>query len=73
MKRILSILFAITLFSCHRYEVEITYCDGRPKDTITVRDMRAPFSGDIDNSKKAVPEYHMHMNVCDVKTLRKIE
>lgn len=57
---------------CHlnKYEVEITFCDSRPKKIVIIEEVEEPNYGYISTYKRAVPEYYNYINVCDVKVLR---
>lgn len=73
---ILFTFLVIVLSSCQEikeYEVEVTFCDGRPKKRIIVKDYDRQSNADVKTYKRAVPLYRGLLNVCDVKTLREIK
>ena len=51
------------------YKVEIEFCDGRPSVITTVKSTYVPSRTDINNIKRAVPEYKGYLNVCDLKVV----
>ena len=66
------LLAAVLLSSCGEpktYQVEITYCDSRPKDTINYRCGVPPNNSDIYTYKVAVPEWNGKLNVCNIRVL----
>lgn len=72
MKKII-ILFSLLFIGCtyKEYTVEVSYCDGREKDTIIIEScLGEPDNGSIDNYKTAVPEFAGYMNVCNVRTIK---
>lgn len=71
----LSIAIPLLMFLTIRpkkYEVEITFCDGRPKEIIIVKSIDAPTNYSIIINKHNLPYYKGHLNVCNVKTLKQI-
>lgn len=75
---VIAIVIIASLFSCkenqfkNKYIVEITYCDGRPKENILVLSNEKPNNSRIRVYQQAVPTYLNKLNVCNVKTLKKI-
>lgn len=53
------------------YSVEITYCDGRAKDTVNIISPVEPTNVHIDNYKRAVPQFYGYLNVCNVRAIKK--
>lgn len=68
-----SLLLAAVLFiGCEEtktYQVEVTYCDSRPKDTIIYRSYHCPTNSDIYTYKVAVPNWNGQLNVCNVRVV----
>jgi hypothetical protein len=70
---ILVILSSCSLPEKKAYQIEITYCDNRPKDTVNVMDYTSPNKFQVQTYKQAVPQYKGYLNVCDIKTLKEIK
>jgi len=78
-KVILLITLAIVLVGCENwveykgYNVEITYCDSRPKKIIYVEVEHYPNNRDILSGKYyPTPKYYNELNVCEIKVLKVI-
>ncbi len=77
MKTLFKLLTLIIILSgCNekrwdKYLVEISFCDGRPKEYIVVSSEELPNNERIRVYQQAVPTYLNKLNVCNVKTIKK--
>lgn len=53
----------------YRYSVLVTFCDNRPSKIVYTN--YQPSNSDISNFRKAVPEWHGMMNVCDLMIIKR--
>jgi hypothetical protein len=81
MKTLILLLLVIMCMSCepmkppqsYQYTVKLTYCDNRKPDTITVTEYSEPGKWEINNYKRAVPEWRNYLNVCDLKVIARTD
>ncbi len=77
MKNIIIIaFFLLALSACKEetYLVELTFCDTRKPIQIIVKATHPPYTADIRSDYTVpMPKYEGYLNVCDVKTIKKIE
>jgi len=64
------IIFFIIISYRKEYQVEITYCDDRPKKTITVTKVFVPSNKMIFTYREALPRYEGEVNVCEIKVIK---
>ncbi len=78
------ILIASTCWSSNKkYDIRLTFCDGRPPVTITVERRHRPSNNDIATDRQAVPTYNTcgcdgntsekYLNVCDVQVIKEYQ
>lgn len=76
---LLLITLAIGMVGCENlieykgYDVEITYCDTRPKKIVYVEQDHYPNNSDILSGQyHPTPKYYDELNVCDIKVVKVI-
>lgn len=75
--RIIIVFLLLVLSACKEetYLVELTFCDTRKPIQIVVTTINGtPSRSDIRSDQTSPsPKYYGYLNVCDVKTIKKIE
>ncbi len=73
-------LGVITRGTNKKYDIRLTFCDGRPPVTITVERRERPSNNDIITHREAVPTYETcgchgntaekYLNVCEIQVIK---